>query len=300
MQNKEFLKYNAVGLIPGPTESVEDFTKRGAYCLHLKDNIGQMMAQELPFTAEEMHANEDILKAGCQKAKDLYDINPYWVPLFFSNYKLSFWQGGCAWIFQHTEHSPTSAFFQLRKQFQHAACYLGIYNRDELITHELSHVGRMQFEEPKFEEILAYRSANSGFRRFFGPIIRSSSESMLFMISLLFLLFADIFSLTSHEEDPYHFSFLMQLLVLGLITFGLVRLLIRQRQFHQCLKNLKDILGDSHIADAVIYRLTDSEIISFGKISSQQIQKIVQESVKKSPRWKIIYEAYFKGIYESL
>lgn len=50
----------------------------------------------------------------------------------------------------------------------------------------------MMYEEPKFEEILAFDSSTSVFRRFFGPIVKSSYESSIFIL-ILFLLFYLIF-----------------------------------------------------------------------------------------------------------
>lgn len=120
LSDQELLNYNQVGLIPGPQETEEKFYKRATYCLHLKNHITNMLSHELPFSFEDIHSTDGIMKKGCEKAEQLYDISPNWVPLFFSNYKLSFWQGGCAWIFQHQLNTPTSAFFQLRQQFRNS------------------------------------------------------------------------------------------------------------------------------------------------------------------------------------
>lgn len=296
MNTTELLKYNQAGLIPGPQETLEDFSKRASYCVDLKNQIPHMLAEELPFAKDEIHSSQQFMQKGCEEAKEIYDINPSWVPLFFSNYQLSFWQGGCAWIFQKSEDSPTSAFFQLRKNFRSHQTYLGIYNRDELITHELSHVGRMKFEEPKFEEILAYRSSSSFFRRFFGPIIQSSAESMLFMLGLLFLIFSDIFALS--YETSHHFSLIARLLVLGMILFGIIRVCYRQWQFRRCLHQLETTLNNSSMANAVIYRLRDHEIITFGKKSSDEIKQYAKEKINHSLRWKVIVDAYFKDTFK--
>ena len=114
----------------------------------------------------------------------IYGFAPHWVPLFFSNYQLAPWHGGCAWIFQLNDNTPYAAFLQLRSAFRTQKRYLGMYERTELIAHEMAHIGRMMFEEPEFEEIIAFQSSTNRFRRFFGPLFRSSKESMLFVIVL--------------------------------------------------------------------------------------------------------------------
>ena len=96
-------------------------------------------------------AFQAILDEASFKTKELYGIQPTWTPLFFNNYQLAPWHGGCAWIFQLTENAPTAALLQLRAPFRHQPTYLNLYRRDELIAHELSHVGRMMYQEPQFE-----------------------------------------------------------------------------------------------------------------------------------------------------
>lgn len=294
LSEQELMEYNRVGLIPGPAETEQEFLKRAAYCLDLKNQIPRMLAHELPFATEEIHSTEEILKAGCENARALYDIFPTWVPLFFSNYKLSFWHGGCAWIFQQTQNSPTSAFFQLRQNFRNSKKYLGIYDRDELISHELSHVGRMMFEESKFEEILAYRSSKSFFRRFFGPIVQSSYESTIFVLALFILIVLDFFVLTNGPIDSFNLIFMGRILVLCLIGYGIARLWLRQTQFKTCLKKLRKTLQDPHYADAVIYRLTDKEICSFSRQTPEEINHYADEQKTKTIRWKMIQDVYFK------
>lgn len=295
LSEKELLEYNKVGLIPGPSETKEAFTERATYCLNLQNQIPEMLAHELPFSRDEIHLTNEILESGCKKARSIYDIFPSWVPLFFSNYKLSFWHGGCAWIFQQKQNSPTSAFFQLRQNFRKSKTYLGVYDQDELISHELSHVGRMMFEEPKFEEILAYRSSKSSFRRFFGPIVQSSYESTIFVLFLLLLITVDFFTITGGYKDPFSLSLIGRFGILCLISYALVRLWLRQKQFKGCLKNLRKTVSNIHEADAVIYRLTDDEIIAFSRQSPEEIQQYAEEQKTHTLRWKLLDKAYFKN-----
>lgn len=295
--NKDLEHYNSQGLIPGPSETEEAFLVRAEYCLNLQKTLPNFFGNDLPFSLDDMHTTHEILQNGYRITQRFYDICPTWVPLFFSNFKLSFWHGGCAWIFQHTPETPTSAFFQLRQAFRNSKKYWGLYDRTELISHELSHVGRMKFEEPRFEEILAYRSSKSNLRRFFGPIVQSSIESMIFVLLLLFLIILDTISLV--YQDLSSLAYGVRLLVLGAMGFGLFRLFLRQWQFSKCMKALRTTFSSAKQADAVSYRLTDEEIVFMGKSSPTLIKKYALEQQEHSFRWKMIYSCYFKNILSS-
>lgn len=290
--DEQLLDFNRQGLIPGPEESEIDFLKRCNYCLNLKATIHSQLSQDIPFLHED-HASTDFLKDAFPKTKELYDIQPSWIPVFFSNYKLSPWHGGCAWIFQQDDYSPTGAFFQLRQEFRNSKTYLKFYQRDELIAHELVHVGRMMFQEPKFEEILAYRSSDSLFRRFFGPIIEAAWESALFVFVLLFIFILDLSVIVMGRPEYYQAILWMKLIPLALVIGAFLRLAIRQKQFKACLKQLEEVVGDHQKANAIALRLQDKEMIAMGKWEKEQILNYAKQSGETSLRWKIIAKAYF-------
>lgn len=295
----QLLEYNRQGLIPGPQEDEEAYIQRAEYCLNLKNELPKILNHGLPFDRTDLQSNQEIIQEGCERAKNLYDISPSWVPLFFSNYKLPFWQGGCAWIFQRTEASPTSAFFQLRQHFRKNVNYLGLYHRNELISHELSHVGRMMYEEPKFEEILAFDSSTSVFRRFFGPIVKSSYESSIFILILFFIVLFDFLSLIQGYTEWSVLSHFARLTLAAIVGYALVRLCIRQKQFRACKNKLCITLQNEDQARGVLYRLTDQEIIHLGRLTPDEIRSYAQAQNLKSIRWKIIHEAYFTNVIPS-
>jgi hypothetical protein len=289
--DQELLLLNQRGLIPGPSESENDFEKRAEYCLNLKNNFKELLGNEIPEEVD-LQLSLPLVEEAAPTTKKLFDICPDWVPVIFSNFKMLPWHGGSAWIFQLTEDSPTAAFFQLRKAFISSKKFLGIYDREELITHESAHIGRMLFNEPKFEELLAYRTSNSSFRRWLGPIVQSSWESLLFVFILILCFFSDLAILLSGYEDPNHSTLWIKLIPVILFTIGLGRLSLRHWQFNHCLKKLQKILGIEK-ANAVIYRLQDLEIINFSKMSSEQIKQFFDTSENASLRWKVIRKAYF-------
>lgn len=282
LSHEDFQRYNTLGFIPGPQETEEAFLERVHYCENLKSQFTEQLGQQIPVELSSMPS--ELQKTVNEKTRKLYDIVLDWVPIVFSNYKMFPWHGGCAWIFQMSADTPTAAFFQLRKSLAKKSTYMGIYDREELIVHETAHVGRMLFREPKFEEILAYRSSKSAFRSFFGPIIQAPWETLLLLI-LLFLSFLGELFLDGSMSQWFKIA------TLGLIILGIVRVCLRQWQFSRCYAVLKTLLKSSEKADAVIYRLVDREIIAFGKMTSEELRSYINK--EDSLRWQMIYKVYF-------
>lgn len=290
LTDHQLLALNCQGLIPGPHESEDAFAARAAYCTQLKENISRELQLNL---GEDMSASPGLLQPGAATAKAFYDIDPQWIPLFFSNYQLPFWHGGCAWIFQEAEDRPLGALLQLRQTFRHADRYLGLYHRDELTAHELAHVGRMAFEEPHFEEVFAYRTSPAAFRRWLGPIVQSSVESMFVLIVLGLIFFVDISLIALGQPDAYRIAMWLKLIPVGILAAGLWRLWRRQRCLSLCLKSLRQCLQNKDHALAVAYRLTDHEIRLFARLSPPDIRAYVQQHKGQTVRWRMIAAAYF-------
>ncbi len=284
------IKYNELGIIPGPSEIETEFIQRAESCLGIRKRIESELGSTIPLKPEEL-APPEIFAEPLNKTKRDWGMRPDWIPVFFSNYQLLPWHGGCAWIFQLSVQEPPMALFQLRRAFAHQETYLGLYHRNELIEHELCHVGRMCFHEPRFEEILAYQTSNSRFRRWFGPLFQSSLETVIFLIVLLLVMGVDLYALLSWGQAGYAQVASLKLLPGVMIALGLGRLLRRQLQFRRCQRNLTAFFNDKVRANHVIYRLTDKEIVAFGK------REVLDEFLKKggddSLRWRLLKKAYF-------
>lgn len=292
ISDEKLLEYNRIGLIPGPNETLESFDHRVEYCLKLKENLSSDIRTLFD---EEENSSPEIVVDPLEKLGVQYDIQPRWVPIFFSNYKLNFWQGGCAWIFQMQENSPTATLIQLRSSFRNKQKYLRIYDRDELLAHELSHVGRMMFEEPKYEEFFAYRTAPSCFRRWFGPIIQSSIESVIFVFILFFIVIFDFFLIALQRYDAYMISLWLKIIPLGFIFLGVMRLWQHHRILKKTLNSLAESVNNKDKAEAVAYRLRDKEIISFAKMTPTEIKEYANQQSERELRWRVINYAYFQN-----
>lgn len=264
MENQKFIEIVKEGFLPGPFEKEEDFFKRVTYCKGLKNTLG---FDEVP---------PSILPKPLALTRKLFGIEPYWIPINFSNHQLPLWVGGCAWIFQNTKETPTGAFIQLRQSLKdYSSLYL--YKREELISHELSHVGRMLFEEPKYEEIFAYKTSPNRFRRFLGPIFSQGWEMLCFSILVMFVFMADICALWWGGWESYLALLPLKLLPLAWFSWMLWKLTLKQLRINKLEKRypLK-----------FLYGLTDLEIDSFVKMTDQQVKEYARQQA--CLRWKYL------------
>jgi hypothetical protein len=169
------------------------------------------------------------------------DLDLEAVEFSFSNKKLLPWEGGCLW--QRENEKP---LLQLRKVFKKKERFLWLYSKKEIIEHELVHAKRLHFDEPIFEEVLAYQTSPSAFRKFFGPFFRNSKESLLFFLSSFTLIFMPVIYLAIFG------FFILRLIRVQTIFLGTKKKLIKK---FQCEKKTFEHM----------IQLKDKEIISIYK-----------------------------------
>lgn len=280
-----FKTYNSLGLIPGPNEKLEEFQKRVEYCLFLKKIIKQeIYPKDFQQTTQERE-RELLDEAFC--IARIYDIAPSWVPLFFSNHQLRPWQGAATWIFQCEDDASPGALIQMRKAFYNNLSYLRIYKRDDLLAHELCHVARMNFNEPKYEELLAYRISNRSMTKHLGAIVQSAKESYLFLILLIAILAMDLIFLYNGAIQAYLGAMWLKFLPIGLIFWGIWRLKRRQKTLELTLNKLKQLTDQG---EAVLFRLTDEEIERFAENEIDDIQNYIKQ--EPTVRWQLLRSSY--------
>lgn len=208
IQDADLLKLFNRGLIPGPGESEEAFLKR--------------TLQAQPLSHPEW-----------KEVKTPFGFTIDWVPLTYSNHRIAWWEGAATWI---SDDLPS---IQLRRNFQ-KGFFLG-YRRSDILAHEAVHAVRVRFEEPQFEEILAY-STSKGWKKFFGPLFSRTWEPLVFILSLALGIFS-----------PF-----IPLLVLS-VSLGW--LLYRQWAFKRCAKKL---------SPSLMLCLTDAEIRKFARMQTSE------------------------------
>ena len=208
MSPNELLTLARKGWIPAPLETEE------AFLLRIES------AKQTASHFEPPLEQRELLEEGSTITKKIYGFFIDWVPVVFSNRKLSIFEGAAAWIFQEKKGGPKEAFLQLRKNLKGKKYLYRYYPLKELVAHELVHVARMAYEEPLFEEMLAYETSESSFRKALGPLFRQPKEMNFFLLTLVLPLFGTFL--------PY----LWVIPLLALIGF-LARLLFHRRVFER-------------------------------------------------------------------
>ena len=239
---------NQRGLFPGPEETQEEF----------KERVRTLRSSK----AEDHDGPRTLLK-------ELFGCEPDWVPVEYSNKGLALWEGAATWI------EKGIVRIQLKKGFKKGV-YLGLYRRDEVLAHELVHLSRMAFEEPKFEEVFAYITSKSKLRRLVGALFRRPLESTLFVATAFLPLGALL--LGSAEWFPVLWS-----IPLFYFSFLAARLTLTQRTLNKCIKALFTLVEKPL---GLALRLTDKEISLFSRLKPEEIQAYIQDQT--SFRWQFL------------
>jgi len=92
-----------------------------------------------------------------------------WLLYKISNEKLPPWEAAATWVIEY--EGVKIPFLQMRKRYA---------ENNEIWNHELVHILRIAFDEPRFEEIIAFDCSKSRFRKWLGPLFRTPKESFLF------------------------------------------------------------------------------------------------------------------------
>lgn len=273
------LAWDAQGFLALPDDSYESYSKR---------------------VSKFQKAGACADSAACESLVKTYRIDPAWVPVEYSNKGLRLWEAGCTWYADEADICPT---IQLASHFEHAATYLGIYRKDEVLSHEYVHAVRAGLGSSAFEEIFAYLLSFSlsasrlskimrGFRVALGPLFERSFESVILVFSLIPVLLIAVkdFFVDSYNASLLSMLFIPTLLIsAGIAAFFALRLCLRWWQWCRCKKRLGLLLGGSCLP--LMVRLLDEEIILFSAMKPEEIREWIL-SQGTNFRWQLLATAY--------
>lgn len=202
----------------------------------------------------------------------LFNADPVWVEVTYSNKDLYPWEIACTWY-------DTVPSIQLHTRFKRKKTVFWIYSEDDVLVHEYVHAIRAPLGDSIFEEFFSYHISNA-FRRYVGPIFETPAESLLFV---------SLFSATicaAFVTDIFWIPFG------ALFLYFALRLIKRLYQFRRCLRHLSSITTSPL---ALMIRLTDEEIIQYSKESPAEILRGIQEKKAGDFRWHMLYDSYCKN-----
>ena len=296
---KTLADFDKRGLIIGANETPQTYVERLKV---FQKNLNDMQAsldknnefsvEDLKFPGKERIPASVFTPAG-KITSDLYDFKIDWVPGFYITPEFGMLFGGCAYSFDPDFFS----LFIIRNSFKEKNKWL-IYSRDELMSHELCHVARFALKAHTYEEMFAYQTSTSGFRRKFGSMMRAAWETYLIMGILFTMLATQIYLITFQSEwmanqavftNPINWFYTA---LLSFILFLVLRQKKQNREFEEVIKVLKLISSKPR---ALAFRLSDLEIdklINLKSINKESFIKILKDCQSSDIRIKIISKRF--------
>ncbi len=188
----DLAELDARGLLMAPGESPEAFLDRLEKLSEEMDGLDAEIAKDGGFEllpglelSPKERMPQEILSEGEATTEKLYGFKIDWVPGFFLSKGVGHLWGGCAISFP----GGYPVVFLIRSAFATKRRWF-IYDREELIAHELCHVARTPLSDRPLEEHFAYQTAKSRLRRFSGNCFQTPADAFLFLIPTMILLLA--------------------------------------------------------------------------------------------------------------
>ncbi|MBR5079052.1 MAG: hypothetical protein IKX30_09940 [Victivallales bacterium] len=279
--------YDANGFLLVADESAEDFAKRIRLFQTNRQKLEDALRKDGKYDAEGIIVTPDdripntLFAKIAEHTKRLYRFQIDWVPGFFIDPSFSLLFGGCAFC----SYPDFFTMFIIRRTFKTQEKWL-IYNRDELLAHELCHVARIALLSEEFEETFAYQTSSSSFRKLIGGIFRKQTDSFMFLGVTFILLFAQILRTQwIHTMPIWPFWSLVGLVFAWLLirhAFHCRRLGIAQR-------HIAELFGAEN-AFPVMFRCTDEELHRFASTPPHTLKTWILE--QSSLRWQIIRKRF--------
>jgi hypothetical protein len=156
----------------------------------------------------------------------------------------------------------------------------------------MCHAVRFPLNSDKYEEMFAYQTSTSKFRRLFGPMVRSPKESYVLLALIGILMLAQIWIYNQDEVDYTYFLpvpvLVLMSLMLAYFCFLMIRQHLQNKSYETMLENFREI---SDYPKQLSFRLTDDEIdavLRIGKIKAQNFDQALKEVGVGSLRRKVL------------
>lgn len=264
-------RFDAAGILLGPGETGAQLADRvrhlAAHIAALRQELSRDGKADFQFTqfAAADEIPPPVFAAARARTEDLYGFSIDWVPGFYTQYRMGLLFAGCAYY----SYDDYFALFILRRSFQHRERWL-IYSRTELMAHELCHIAHLGLNSRHYEEILAYQTATSPFRRWVGGVLRTPRETTILMTTVLALLGAQILNLTFRAPERWHdFPMPQAFTLAALVIAGIVvQYLVALRRLRRAQAALARVAPRA-TARAILFRCTDADIAALAALPRQ-------------------------------
>ena len=177
-------------------------------------------------------------------------MKPDWVPGFFADESFGLLWGGCAL----SDMESNLVLFIIRKVFRKKRRFL-VYDRQELMAHELTHAAHQSINEIKYEEYFAYRTASSPLRKFFGCCFIRQYDALGFLLPVLLLPVAQALNIFTALQMPMIIFWILAAVYPLFLT-------VRTLQINSAAARAEKFLRSMKIRNpaGILFRMTVSEI----------------------------------------
>ena len=289
---ERYAALDAAGFLPGAGEDAIDFEARVSAITDAHREFEEELAAKREVTVfgefllkGSERIPEEIIAEADELTEQLYDFRTVHVPGFFLSRDIGPLWGGC--MISDTE-LPFS-FFLIRSAFRKRPRWF-LYNRKELLAHELCHSMRQPLRDVPLEEFFAYRTSPSRFRRYLGNCFIRDYDALLFVIPVFVLLGAVMvqsFWLPQFPAWPFW------IVALSYPAYLLYRNARARRWVFKAAEVLRGFGVEKPMA--VLFRSTTQEIRELGKLKSREsFRAYIAE--KKELRWQIIRRRFLSGL----
>ena len=275
---------DAAGFLLGADESVADYIDRCARLLVEAEKLIRRSGEGKTTLAPGVKVGKrdripaNIAAEAGDITDSLYSFRIDWAPGFFVNERMGFLWGGCSW------YDPESGAltYIIRSAFRNRAKW-GIYERGELIAHELCHAAHAPLAFDQLEEFFAYQTSRKHFRRYMGNCFIRGYDAFLFIMPPFLVLAVQLLNIFMSWSIP-----IWPLWVLGVavVLWFLGRNQLARNRFFRAVRVLHE--GGVAAANAVLFRCTNEEIGEIGGLERGEFDEYLERKCADALRWRVI------------
>jgi hypothetical protein len=282
---------DSLGFLVGPNETFENFRQRLLkLCDALKEfeDKFEQGADEVEILAgvkvcKEKRIPDEIIEEAGKVTEYYYRFSINWAPGFFMSKDIGWLWGGCAL----SDSEQILTVFLIRSSFMNKRKWF-IYDRRELLAHELCHTARHVINDNTLEEFFAYQTAPSKIRRYMGNCFIYKHDAVLFLLPTMILLAAQLVkSFTIYNYPIWPFWILALVYPVFLLTRNNIARVVF---FRACSKLIAFGFVD---ALAILFRCDWHTVVEISLLPSpESFRRFVHKKACDELNWRIIQHRF--------
>ena len=253
------------GFFLAPDESVTQLTERLSA---LADGLSLLPEEPLltKLTADAAEVSSTLRDRAYELTSQKFRFRMKWIPVWYSSRQTGIFSAGVL-----LEIDQILPLVFLNNGFSGKGKYMG-YDAAETLAHEMIHAARIAFPASAYEEYFSCNVNRSAFRRAVGNLFRRWYLPLLFFGGLTIAAFL--------LAAGWHFWFALLL--------PSVLLFIREIILHRRIRAAGEKLHRAGLDEALLLRLSDSEIFALSRSKLEEIMLKKNESL----RWAMLLEKF--------